>query len=168
LSGPTLIGAAWGPTVPSGWELVGTADFNGDGKPDYVLFNATIRQTAIWYLDNNVLTGGDFGPTLPNGWNLVGVADFNGDGKADYLLYNPSTRQTVIWYLNRFVLIGRAYGADEAAAFVILILSRFPRLRRFIILTDRRRACKLCITGRTITLSPGTFTWLRLLAYSLL
>ena len=54
LSGPTLIGAAWGPTVLSGWVLVATADFNGDGKPDYVLYNGSTRQTAIWYLNNNV------------------------------------------------------------------------------------------------------------------
>jgi hypothetical protein len=30
--------------------LAGTADFNGDGDPDYVLYNDNTRQTAIWYL----------------------------------------------------------------------------------------------------------------------
>src|SRR6185437_8162806 len=30
------------------------ADFNGDGHPDYVLRNPSTRQTAIWYLNNNV------------------------------------------------------------------------------------------------------------------
>ena len=30
------------------------ADFNGDGHPDYVLCNPGTRQTAIWYLNNNV------------------------------------------------------------------------------------------------------------------
>jgi hypothetical protein len=67
-------------------------------------------QTAIWYLNNNVLIGHAFGPTLSPGWSLVGVADFNGDGKPDYLLCNPNTGQTVIWYLNNNVLIGQAYG----------------------------------------------------------
>jgi hypothetical protein len=32
-------------------------DFNGDGHPDYVLQNANTRQTAIWYLNNNVFIG---------------------------------------------------------------------------------------------------------------
>ena len=41
------------------------ADFNGDGKPDYVLYNASTHQTAIWYLNNNVCVGHVFGPTLP-------------------------------------------------------------------------------------------------------
>ncbi len=69
-------------------------DFNQDGKPDYVLFNAVTRQTAVWFLNNNVFIGGAFGPTLPAGWNVVGVADFDGDGKPDYLLFNlPATKR---------------------------------------------------------------------------
>jgi hypothetical protein len=47
------------------------SDFNGDGKPDYVLYNAATRQTAIWYLNNNFFVSGAFGPTLPAGWSLV-------------------------------------------------------------------------------------------------
>ena len=85
-------------------------DVNGDGKPDYLLYSPTTQQTAIWYLNNDVLIGHAFGPTLWSGWSLVGVADFNGDGKPDYLLYNPTTRQTAIWYLNDDVLIGHAFG----------------------------------------------------------
>ena len=72
LSGLTLVGAAWGPTIPSGWALVATADFNGDSRPDYVLYNAITRQTAIWYLNNNVYAGSAYGPTPPVGWSLVG------------------------------------------------------------------------------------------------
>jgi len=38
----------------SGAARAVVADFNGDGHPDYVLQNANTRQTAIWYLNNNV------------------------------------------------------------------------------------------------------------------
>ena len=113
LSGRTLVGRANGPSVPprvpGGWGLVGIGDFNGDGYPDYVLENANTRQTAIWYLNNNVYVGGGFGPTLPAGWALVGVADFNRDGHPDYVLEN-GTGQTAIWYLSGRALIGGAYG----------------------------------------------------------
>jgi hypothetical protein len=51
--------------------LTGAADFNGDGKPDYVLYNGSSRQTAIWYLNNNVYVGGAYGPTLPASWSLA-------------------------------------------------------------------------------------------------
>jgi len=62
LSGPTLIGAAWGPTLPNGWEGVAAADFNSDGDPDYVLYNAGTRQTAICYLNNNLYVASASGP----------------------------------------------------------------------------------------------------------
>jgi hypothetical protein len=78
LSGSVRIGTAHGPSVPrvpSGWGLGGIADFNGDGYPDYVLYNATTRQTAIWYLRNNVFISGAYGPTLPVGWSFFDVCD---------------------------------------------------------------------------------------------
>jgi hypothetical protein len=56
---------AYGPMIASGYELKKTADFNGDGKPDYLLFNPSSRRTAIWYLNNNIFIGGAYGPTLP-------------------------------------------------------------------------------------------------------
>ena len=57
--------------VASG-TTVTAADFNGNGKPDYLLYNAGTRQTAICYLNNNVFVSAAFGPTLPAGWSLVG------------------------------------------------------------------------------------------------
>ena len=39
---------------PDGWALVATADFNGDNKPDYVLYKGSTGQTATWYLNNNI------------------------------------------------------------------------------------------------------------------
>jgi hypothetical protein len=86
------------------------ADFNLDGHPDYLLFNPSTRQTAIWYLNNNALIGHSSGPSPWAGYTLVGVADFNLDGHPDYLLFNPSTRQTAIWYLNNNVHIASAAG----------------------------------------------------------
>jgi hypothetical protein len=77
-------------------------DFNGDGNPDYVLRNASTHQTAIYYLNNNVLIGAAYAPTL-SGWGLAGVADFNRDSHADYALFNPVTYQTGIYYLNNSV-----------------------------------------------------------------
>jgi VCBS repeat protein len=115
LNNNVLVGGAFGPTLPpdspnNHWSIFGIADFNGDGHPDYVLFNIDTSHTAIWYLNNNVLVGGAYGPTIPNGWAPVHIADFNGDGHPDYLLQNSTTRQTAIWYLNNNVLVGGAYG----------------------------------------------------------
>ena len=43
-----------GPAVPTGWSVVAVQDFNGDGHPDYLLFNEATRATVIWYMNNNV------------------------------------------------------------------------------------------------------------------
>jgi hypothetical protein len=96
--------------VPAGWTFIGAADFNRDGKNDYLLFNPSTQQSAIWYMNNNVHVGGAYGPTLPTGWMLIGTADFNGDGKPDFELFKPSTRQTAIWYLNNNAFVSGSYG----------------------------------------------------------
>ena len=110
LNNNVFISGASGPTLPSWWFLVGVADFNRDGHPDYLLENGT-RQTAIWYLSARTLIGGAYGPKLPSGrWFLAATADFNGDGNPDYVFYNDNTRQTAIWYLNNNVFISGVYG----------------------------------------------------------
>jgi uncharacterized protein YbdZ (MbtH family) len=95
-------------------------DFNNDGHPDFVLFNAATLQTAVWYMDNNVHVGGANGPTLPAGWSVVGVADFNGDGHPDYLLFKATTRQTAIWYMNNHLHVGGAYGPTLPAGWSVV------------------------------------------------
>src|SRR5438552_2004827 len=86
------------------------ADINGDGKPDYVLYSGSTRQTAVWYLDNNVFIGGTYGKTLPAGWSLIDLADFDGDGHPDFALFNLNTRQTAIWYLSGVTFLRGVYG----------------------------------------------------------
>jgi FG-GAP-like repeat len=75
-------------------------DFNDDGSPDFVLERAVTHETAIWYLNNNLLIGGDLGPTLPPGWELAAWADFDRDSHADYALVHPNTGHTAVWYMS--------------------------------------------------------------------
>jgi len=100
-------------------------DFNHNGKPDYVLYNGGTRQTAVWYMNNNVFAGGVFGPTLPAGWNVMDVADFNRDGNNDYALFNPSTRQTAIWYLSGVTFLGGAYGPTLPSGWALVAVGDF-------------------------------------------
>jgi hypothetical protein len=64
------------------------ADFNRDGRPDYALFNASTRQSAIWYLSGVkgvTFIGSAWGPTPPSGWALLATGEFNNDGKPGHL-----------------------------------------------------------------------------------
>jgi hypothetical protein len=43
-----------GPTIANTYRLLGAADFDKDGHPDYLLWQpAPPKRTAIWYLENN-------------------------------------------------------------------------------------------------------------------
>ncbi len=102
-------------------------DFNGDGKADYVIYNAATRQTVIWYMNNNAFVQAVFGPTLAAGFKLVAVADFNRDHKQDYLLYNASTRQSAIWYLNNNVVTSGRYGPTLPTGWQLVAAGDFNR-----------------------------------------
>jgi hypothetical protein len=100
-------------------------DFNGDARPDLLLFNAGTRQTAVWYMNNNVRIGNANGPTLPGGWSLASVADFNRDNHPDYLLFNTATRATWIWYMNNNVRIGNSFGPTLPVGWTVVALGDF-------------------------------------------
>ena len=100
-------------------------DFNGDARPDLLLFNAGTRQTTVWYMNNNVRIGSASGPTVPAGWTVASVADFNGDEHPDYLLFNSVTRVTWIWYMNNNVRIGNAFGPTLPVGWTVAALGDF-------------------------------------------
>lgn len=106
------------PTLP-------VTDFNGDARPDLLLLNAGTRQTAVWYMNNNVRIGAANGPTLPANWTVASVADFNGDDHPDYLLFNTATRATWIWYMRNNVRIGNAFGPTLPAGSTVVALGYF-------------------------------------------
>jgi FG-GAP-like repeat len=114
------------PTPPIGSRY----DFNHDSKPDFVLFKESTRQTAVWYMHNNVYAGGAFGPALPVGWTLIDVADFDRDGNKDYALFNSSTRQTAIWYLSGVTFVRAAYGPTIASGYELRGTVDFNRDRK--------------------------------------
>jgi hypothetical protein len=106
------------PTLPP-------TDFNGDARPDLLLFNSGTRQTAVWYMRNNVRIRNASGPTLPGGWSVASVADFNRDDHPDYLLFNTATRATWIWYMNNNVRIGNAFGPSLPVGRTVVALGDF-------------------------------------------
>jgi hypothetical protein len=99
---------------------VARADLNGDSFIDYLLFNASSRRTALWYLRTNTLLAGVFGPTLPVGWNVASVADLNVDGGRDLVLLNSSTRQTAIWFLRNATFVGGTLGPTLPAGWTLI------------------------------------------------
>ena len=88
-------------TGVTGWRVVGTGDFNGDGKLDLVWQNDWTGQAVVWYMggaQGNTFLWSDSLSSDVGGWTLVGTADFNGDSKPD-LVWQNDARQVVVWYM---------------------------------------------------------------------
>ena len=89
------------PLSATGWNVVGAADLNGDGRPDLILQNTSTRQVLANYLggpQGTTVTGtqelaGDFA-----GWTAAGMQDMNGDGHPDLILSNDSGQRMVRYY----------------------------------------------------------------------
>jgi len=85
-------------TVPAGWSIVGTADFNGDGSPD-ILWRNTNGDVVVWFTNGTTVTSSLNLGIIPTTWTLAGTGDFNGNGNAD-ILWRNSNGDTVIWFMN--------------------------------------------------------------------
>ena len=72
--------------VDSTWNMIGTGDFNGDGKAD-ILWQKNEGNMVIWN-DGNDQKVVDAGFAPSNEWQIVGIGDFSGDGNADILWRN--------------------------------------------------------------------------------
>jgi len=83
------------------WEIVGTGDFNSDGKTDILWRNKSTGQNVVWFMDG--VAYGSYAWLLEVtdlNWEIVGTGDFNGNGKTDILWRNKSTGQNVVWLMN--------------------------------------------------------------------
>ena len=83
------------------WHIVGTGDFNGDGRDDVLFQNSDGTLTDWLGRDDGTFTGnaGTFSLNIGTAWHAVGTGDFNGDGRADVMFQN--TDGTVTDWLGR-------------------------------------------------------------------
>jgi hypothetical protein len=82
------------------WNIVASADFNGNGSLDIIFQNSSTRQCLVWFMHGSTQVGGAVFATLPPSWEIASAADFNGNSKPDLLLQNMTTGQRVIWFMN--------------------------------------------------------------------
>ena len=75
--------------VPVAWKVVGTGDFNGDGRSD-ILWRNDNGELGDWLgtASGGYIVNGAASVTVPTSWHVVGTGDFNGDGRSDILWRN--------------------------------------------------------------------------------
>ena len=76
--------------IPNDWRIVGTGDFNGDGRSD-ILWRNSDGTLSDWL--GNAAGGfaandGNASTRVGNEWKVIGTGDFNGDGRTDILWRN--------------------------------------------------------------------------------
>lgn len=101
-TGTTTSGKSWVTLQGAPWAVVGTGDFDKNGRNDILYQNTTTGQLMVMQLGSNGMTyttkywlGNALAPAT--NWVLQGVADFNGDGNADVMFRRSTDGQVQVW-----------------------------------------------------------------------
>ena len=97
-------------SLPAGWNVLGTGDFNGDGRTD-VLWQHENGTVTDWLAQANGNFQGNYANAaygVAASWRLAGTGDFNGDGRCD-ILWRMADGAVTNWS-------GNANGSFSAAA----------------------------------------------------
>lgn len=96
-------GSALGPgSVPAGWHMVGSADFNRDGRSD-LAWQHDDGTLSVWFMDGaRMLSGELVTPALIGDldWRIVAVADMNRDGWPDFVWRHRTQGLLSVWTMN--------------------------------------------------------------------
>ena len=90
----------------AGWQIVGVADMNGDGRNDLVWRSQTTGGLAAWLMDDEQLLAAEWlspDSVVDPAWNVAGVRDMNLDGQADLVWQHSGTGALAVWFMNGLV-----------------------------------------------------------------
>ena len=120
------------PLTPSSggldWQIVGVADFSGDGQHDLLWRRQSDGAVGYWYMDGPTQNGGPSFESPGMSWFVRAVGDFNADGKPDIVWQKPSTGESGPWYMDGATRLGTAsFPAAPSAAWEIAAAGDFNR-----------------------------------------
>jgi hypothetical protein len=99
------------------WKIVGSGDFNRDGKPDILWQNQSSGDVYVMYMDGVNIIGGCAGGGVSDAdWRIVGTADFNDDRSPDYLWQHQVRGDLYVWFIgfdswwNSVIVMGGSSG----------------------------------------------------------
>jgi hypothetical protein len=107
-------------TPDASWSVVGSGDFDGDGKTD-ILWRNTSGQLGVWLMNGAAITGGgdltsDGAVVRPDAsWSVAGIGDFDGTGTADILWRNTSGA-LIEWQMNGSMITSNSGNVTSGGA----------------------------------------------------
>jgi hypothetical protein len=97
-------------TDRSNWQIVGTGDFNRDGRTDIVWHNSAAGQGQVvaWLMEGKTIRSAQPIGRVSNTsqWRIAAVADFTGNGSPDILWRHQGTGIHVAWVMSGSRLLG--------------------------------------------------------------
>ncbi len=101
--------------VKQDWQIVGSGDYNGDGRSDVLLHNAFENKFDLWTMGEggthqSEILPDDFG----NAAEVIASGDFDGDGMSDILWRNLENGEVDIWGLTGDSTLGPLEGGGSA------------------------------------------------------
>jgi len=114
MNGTTVKSAAAlspGQVTDTAWRVVGTGDFNRDGRPDLLWQHQSLGYLSVWYMNGVVLAGAAAlspGQVADVSWQVAGVGDWNADGEPDLLWWHRTLGYVSVWYMSGVTLTGAA------------------------------------------------------------
>ena len=90
------------------WKVVGTGDFNGDGRTDILWRNSSTGENYVYPMNGLAILGteGYLRTVADQAWKVAGTADFNGDGKTDILWRNSGTGENYLYPMDGLAILG--------------------------------------------------------------
>jgi hypothetical protein len=98
----------WVPGNASSYQLVGTGDFDGDGKADILWRSPTSAGAlAIWRMNGGTKLG-ELYASSPAALEALAVGDFDGNGISDILWRDPANNRATVWFMEGATKLGEA------------------------------------------------------------
>lgn len=89
------------------WKILGSADFNGDGRSDILWRRDGSGQVFVMTMNGASVSGGGQAWLEPDSaWTIAAFGDYNGDGRADLLWRHAGTGQVYMVLLNGAAIVG--------------------------------------------------------------
>ena len=91
-----------GHIADANWRMVGSGDFNGDGRTDIVWQN-TFGYLCVWLMNGSTLLEGVWlnpNQVADTNWKIRAVSDVNGDGHPDLIWQHVTTGAIAAWMMS--------------------------------------------------------------------
>jgi hypothetical protein len=100
--------------VKQDWQIVGSGDYDGDGRSDVLCHNASENKFDLWTLmDGGTFTSELLPDDFGNVAEVIASGDFDGDGMSDILWRDLESRDVDIWGLTKDSTLGPLEGSGN-------------------------------------------------------